>query len=84
MKLQNLCQSDTGPHTYSHNNNNDRWVRIQYAADIVASQGKKVNPDSIQVGKSFFFLFFLSILIRYLAHLHFQCYNKSPPYPPTP
>ena len=22
--------------------------------------------------------------IRYLAHLHFQCYTKSPPYPPTP
>jgi hypothetical protein len=29
---------------------------------------------------SFFFPFF----IRYLAHLHFQCYTKSPPYPPTP
>jgi hypothetical protein len=33
---------------------------------------------------SFFFLFqvFFSIFIRYLAHLHFQCYTKSPPYPP--
>ena len=30
------------------------------------------------------FLFFSSIFIRYLAHLHFQCYTKSPPYPPTP
>ena len=30
-----------------------------------------------------FFLFF-PIFIRYLAHLHFQCYTKSPPYPPTP
>jgi hypothetical protein len=29
---------------------------------------------------SLFFPFF----IRYLAHLHFQCYTKSPPYPPTP
>jgi hypothetical protein len=29
---------------------------------------------------SFFFPFF----IRYLAHLHFQCYTKSPPYPPSP
>ena len=27
---------------------------------------------------------FFSIFIRYLAHLHFQCYTKSPPYPPTP
>jgi hypothetical protein len=30
----------------------------------------------------FFFLFF-PFFIRYLAHLHFQCYTKSPPYPPT-
>jgi hypothetical protein len=28
--------------------------------------------------------FFLNFFIRYLAHLHFQCYTKSPPYPPTP
>jgi hypothetical protein len=27
---------------------------------------------------------FFPIFIRYLAHLHFQCYTKSPPYPPTP
>jgi hypothetical protein len=34
----------------------------------------------------FFFLetFFFHFFIRYLAHLHFQCYTKSPPYPPTP
>jgi hypothetical protein len=32
----------------------------------------------------FFFLFFFPFFIRYLAHLHFQCYTKSPPYPPTP
>jgi hypothetical protein len=30
------------------------------------------------------YLIFFSIFIRYLAHLHFQCYTKSPPYPPTP
>ena len=32
------------------------------------------------------FLFFSSIFIRYLAHLHFQRYTKIPPYPlpPTP
>jgi hypothetical protein len=29
-------------------------------------------------------LFFFPFFIRYLAHLHFQCYTKSPPYPPTP
>jgi hypothetical protein len=32
--------------------------------------------------KSLFFPF--PFFIRYLAHLHFQCYTKSPPYPPTP
>jgi hypothetical protein len=29
-------------------------------------------------------IFFFHFFIRYLAHLHFQCYTKSPPYPPTP
>jgi hypothetical protein len=29
-------------------------------------------------------LFFSHFFIRYLAHLHFQCYTKSPPYPITP
>jgi hypothetical protein len=29
-------------------------------------------------------LFFFPFFIRYLAYLHFQCYTKSPPYPPTP
>jgi hypothetical protein len=28
--------------------------------------------------------FFPHYFIRYLANLHFQCYTKSPPYPPTP
>jgi hypothetical protein len=35
-------------------------------------------------GKFFFFLIFFPFFIRYLAHLQFQCYTKSPPYPPTP
>jgi hypothetical protein len=34
--------------------------------------------------KFFFFKIFFPFFIRYLAHLHFQCYTKSPPYPPTP
>jgi hypothetical protein len=29
-------------------------------------------------------IFFSPFFIRYLDHLHFQCYTKSPPYPPTP
>jgi hypothetical protein len=31
----------------------------------------------------FILFFFFPFFIRYLAHLHFQCYTKSPPYPPT-
>jgi hypothetical protein len=27
---------------------------------------------------------FFSFFIRYFPHLHFQCYPKSPQYPPTP
>jgi hypothetical protein len=26
----------------------------------------------------------ISFFIRYLFHLHFQCYPKSPPHPPPP
>ena len=38
-----------------------------------------------ETGKSQYLLFFFfPFFIRYLAHLHFQCYTKSPPYPPTP
>jgi hypothetical protein len=33
---------------------------------------------------SLLFSLFFPFFIRYLAHLHFQCYTKSPPYPPTP
>jgi hypothetical protein len=45
---------------------------------VLSNQGnaKQNNPEI----PSFFFPFF----IRYLAHLHFQFYTKSPPYPPTP
>jgi hypothetical protein len=40
----------------------------------------------LYLNNSFFFLFFPLFKIRYLFHLHFQCYPKSPPHapPPTP
>jgi hypothetical protein len=31
-----------------------------------------------------FFHFIIIIIIRYLFHLHFQCYPKSSPHPPRP
>ena len=36
------------------------------------------------VNKLWFFSQHFIFLIRYLFHLHFQCYPKSPPYPPPP
>jgi hypothetical protein len=44
------------------------------------SQAPRHSLSLAVMGPNFFFPFF----IRYLAHLHFQCYTKSPPYPPTP
>ena len=41
-------------------------------------------PEIRAQKRFFFFYFFFPFFIRYLAHLHFQCYTKSPPYPPTP
>jgi hypothetical protein len=42
-----------------------------------------LSPHTCQHKVSLEFFFF-PFFIRYLAHLHFQCYTKSPPYPPTP
>jgi hypothetical protein len=36
------------------------------------------------IGVWLYWVSFFTIFIRYLARLHFQCYLKSPPYPPTP
>jgi hypothetical protein len=42
--------------------------------------GLEGSPDTIITNHiSFFFLIFF---IRYFPRLHFQCYPKSPPYPP--
>jgi hypothetical protein len=43
-----------------------------------------ISPSYIFFFSSYSFFSFFSIFIRYLPHLHFQCYTKSPPYPPTP
>jgi hypothetical protein len=52
---------------------NKKWAH--YATHLLTSLSPIPSPYT-----SLFFPFF----IRYLAHLHFQCYTKSPPYPPTP
>jgi hypothetical protein len=30
----------------------------------------------------YYHFYFIYIFIRYFPHLHFQCYPRSPPYPP--
>jgi hypothetical protein len=58
-------------------------VKIKTQATV--HDGKTMKPgelSSIAGGRANFFFF--PFFIRYLAHLHFQCYTKSPPYPPTP
>jgi hypothetical protein len=43
------------------------------------------RPFSLLTTSSYYLFlrfFFLNIFIRYFPHLHFQCYPKSPPYPP--
>jgi hypothetical protein len=44
----------------------------------------KYSRDILPYPRQNWYSFFFPFFIRYLAHLHFQCYTKSPPYPPTP
>ena len=49
---------------------------------FLATKDKQAEKE-IRETKPFSFFFFFPFFIRYLAHLHVQCYTKSPPYPPT-
>jgi hypothetical protein len=44
------------------------------------NQGNVLKTKSCDL--KVFFSFFFFFLIRYFPRLHFQCYSKSPPYPP--
>ena len=53
-----------------------------------------LSPNTRSFSDEYWSIFFFFVIlwvffpfpffIRYLAHLHFQCYTKSTPYPPTP
>jgi hypothetical protein len=65
------------------------FVPFSFTASTLSSPLRTVTQAIFQLQfRKFqlehFFSFFFFIFIRYLAHLHFQCYTKSPPYPPTP
>jgi hypothetical protein len=58
----------------------DLWLQVE--KELAGIVGQTLHEVVwIEHQTCFFFLIFL---IRYLVHLHFQCYTKSPPYPPTP
>jgi hypothetical protein len=59
------------------------WVKRQISLILPYSWWQKIRHISEAADISHLHLFF-PFFIRYLAHLHFQCYTKSPPYPPTP
>jgi hypothetical protein len=51
----------------------------------LGTRGQSTHGDYLYGEKvSSYFHVFFPFFIRYLTHLHFQCYTKSPPYPPTP
>jgi hypothetical protein len=63
--------------------------KVQLSALQVTYLRLPINPThkDITLDRKYliqFLFFFFPFFIRYLAHLHFQCYTKSPPYPPTP
>ena len=68
--------------TYHHYpKNTEQRVCIECCKRKKHKAHTKGEPSEYQ---QIFLFFFFSIFIRYLAHLHFQCYTKSPPYLPTP
>jgi hypothetical protein len=61
---------------------------LQSGCVVQASPEHRIDTPAWDPGQlhDFFtnFFFLLLIFIRYFLHLHFQCYPKSPPYPPSP
>jgi hypothetical protein len=65
------------------------WKALCYTRKQAEQASKNASPwpllsSCLCVPVSVLFFFFFHFFIGYLAHLHFQCYTKSPPYPPTP
>jgi hypothetical protein len=68
------------------NTGNQATSRPNYTTpvNIPKGQGCSILPQGQLLTMFHFNFIYLFFLIRYLAHLQFQCYTKSPPYPPTP
>jgi hypothetical protein len=55
---------------------------ISQMSDCVQLYNYTTAWSDMPVKSSFFFLFLKIFFITYFPQLHFQCYPKSPPYPP--
>jgi hypothetical protein len=69
-----ICITHTHTYILKHIKSHLPKILLLNGGELVAGMFHK---DQLQ------FTIFFSFFIRYLAHLHFQCYTKSPPYPPT-
>jgi hypothetical protein len=55
------------------------------AETFMYKSSETVSPDKLSLlYVASIMVFCFVFLIRYVPHLHFQCYPKSPPYPPPP
>jgi hypothetical protein len=77
-----------GKHKNLTNGNQNHSASSEPSTPNTASPGysNKLKKDDSNL-KSYLMMLvedFFPFFIRYLAHLHFECYTKSPPYPPTP
>jgi hypothetical protein len=69
-----LSQADQEPSFYLHIN---PVIHSRFPFDYPMNQHCDPSPGILRQQQAHFFSF--PFFIRYLAHLHFQCYTKSPP-----
>jgi hypothetical protein len=63
---------------------NELQIKLNKKVFLNHMGNHKSKGDNNEIRNQVVHLFFFPFFIRYLAHLHSQCYTKSPPYPPTP
>jgi hypothetical protein len=64
-------------------NTKDKKREIETDTDRQRQSETDRQREQMREGECFFWKKII-FLIRYFLHLHFQCYPKSPPYPPPP
>jgi hypothetical protein len=59
------------------------WSNVAWILCLAKAAGQEYFPYYVYLQRCLSLFFFFFFFIRYLARLHFQCYTKSPLYPPT-